>query len=429
MKIPSAESARALTQAVILARLCGRYHDLASYASELLKQRIHFLANPDGSNLQELFIWGLPSSSASSASPVHPASSTLSPALTNAAATWTAVQMDEYLHQHWSPDQLPLNPPSHTTSWEATPIYVKALDTESMHAMVPIGRVDGVTLAVVLVSETTDTAPGSEVCWKYHNMTVFQESDLKSAGWSVMTDNALQTTITPSLALQSEDHVNDNNDRLGEEEDDSDDDYWGQYGDSDEDHDSAVDKNDKEPATAAAVVAAVADPDDTDDEESYWKKYAEQQEQQEEQERKHRLQQQRQGQEQEVEDQTLAANPPAQLNTEQPNPSAIGQVDPTMLSSLLQMLVTQGGAESSTVVPAQDALAAAPASPPGVPAGPNVDTDAYLVAPRTASLSRDETLRSKVLDSLRSAVMQASQAGYAKDEVFSMLDDIYRSSE
>ncbi|KAG0302969.1 hypothetical protein BGZ98_007075, partial [Dissophora globulifera] len=375
------------TQAVILARLCGRYHDLASYASELLKQRIHFLANPDGSNLKELFIWGLPPSSASSTSPVHPASSTLSPALTNTAATWTAVQMDEYLHQHWSPDQLPLNPPSHTTSWEATPIYVKALDTESMHAMVPIGRVDGVTLAVVLVSETTDTAPGSE----------------------------------------SVDHVNDNNDRLGEEEDDSDDDYWGQYGDSDEDHDSAVDKNDKEPVAAAA--AAAADPNDTDDEESYWKKYAEQQEQQEEQERKHRLQQQRQEQEQEVGDQTLAANPPAQLNTEQPNPSAIGQVDPSMLSSLLQMLVTQGGAESSTVVPAQDALAAAPASPPGVPAGPNVDTDAYLVAPRTASLSRDETLRSKVLDSLRSAVMQASQAGYAKDEVFAMLDDIYRSSE
>ncbi|KAF9276779.1 hypothetical protein BGZ68_009764, partial [Mortierella alpina] len=278
------------TQAVLLAWLCHRYHDLASYASESLKQRIHFLAKPDGSNLQDLFIWDPPRSSSSSSS------STTTP-LT--ALSWSSAQIQEYIHRHWSADQSPLNPPHPNSSWDSVPVFCKELDQETLHAMVLIGQQDHATVAVVLAVEEAESqareGDKASSCWRYHNIVVIQESELTADGWLPISEFiALQKPVAcDSLSTVEQEQVN-GSDTAGDEED-SDDDYWGQYNDSEDD--SAAEENATTTATATVAKKNGGDDKDDDDhkdededEDEYWRKYAEQQEQQDRDERKKKMQ-------------------------------------------------------------------------------------------------------------------------------------------
>ncbi|KAF8934240.1 hypothetical protein BGZ58_005833 [Dissophora ornata] len=410
MKIASAESARALTQAVLVARLCGRYHDLGSYASELLKQRIHFLAKPDGSNLKELFIWDLPSSASSSLS----------------TTSWTTVQIDEYIQEHWSADQFPLNAPNHARSWEEADVYYKALDTDTVQAIIPIGHQDGATLVIVLQVETEDSAATEgEACWKYHNMAIVREGDLKAQGWNILLDQTLHPTNDTSPTLPPCTNMEVSGNDVGKEDDngedgaDSDDDYWGQYGDTEEDDSSTEEHVGQDEAVKDLTETTSETTHDEDgDEDEYWRKYAEHQEEQEELERKRKLKQQQHQQAELQELQQKEQNNVVASRTGLPTSSTpIGQVDPTMLSSLLQMLTAEGTVNSS----------------PSGHADPThmhtIPVDASLVTPSTAPLSRDGNSRSDVLSSMRSMVDQATRAGYSKDEVFEMLGSIYNTPE
>ncbi|KAG0212343.1 hypothetical protein BGX28_006487 [Mortierella sp. GBA30] len=275
MLTPSADSARALTQVVLLAWLCKRYHDLATYASEPLKQRVHFLAKSDGSNLQDLFIWDSPLSS-----------SLLPP--------WTSTQIQEYIQQHWSADQFPLNPPDYARSWESIAVYSKQLDPETIHALVPIGRSCDNTISIVLTVETENGSNAS--CWKYHNTMVIAENELQSNGW-IPLDDFTSSKENGSMRESSAAVVKEKTDEEGGEDDndddpdddDPDDDYWGQYGDSEDDSgaDETKDKSktNKDPATTADNGLV------EDSEDEYWRKYAEQQEEQEREERRKKIMQ------------------------------------------------------------------------------------------------------------------------------------------
>ncbi|KAF8962669.1 hypothetical protein BGZ46_001127 [Entomortierella lignicola] len=347
MNTASAESARTLTQAVLLAQLCDRYHDLASYASEPLKQRIHFLARSDGSNLKKLFIWDLLANNNNNNN--------------NNYEEEQEERIENHIQQHWSADQLPLNPPNNAHSWESTVVYYKALDSETVQAIVPIGQLDNATITnkdstsaapnvvvVILLSEVDETGP----CWKYHNMAILEASDLQTGGWNPLTDlpllNNEQVDVKP----------------IKDDDDDSDDDYWGQYGEeenespSDEDS-SQIKAQEVSPETARNLVH---EDDDDEDEDDYWNNYAEQQKKQEEAERKRNLQQQQQDTQTSVSEidvqnmdlqKTLLASLPSIGSSTGPLESTthtIGQLDQTqMLSSLLQMMVTDNDHEIEDV--------------------------------------------------------------------------------
>ncbi|KAF9360500.1 hypothetical protein BGX26_009048 [Mortierella sp. AD094] len=438
METPSAESARALTQAVLLARLCDRYHDLASYASESLKQRIHFLAKSDGSNLKELFIWdlapftSLPSTSAGG---------------TESATVWKPEQIDDYILQHWSADQLPLNPPNNANSWESTTVYYKALDPETVQAMVPIGQLDGVTadrnatptvIAVVLLLEAGETLEDGP-CWKYHNMAVLGLGDLQTNGWSILTDQLLHKGGKVG-GNNNNKALNSNNNNDDDDDDDSDDDYWGQYGD--EEDESPSDENSSQNKAPKVSLDTANDAAHEDDEEDYWKKYAEQQEKQEEVERKRNLQQQQQ-QLHDIEPQDLASEITIQnsdlqktlaslssigsstgISASSTNP--LGQVDQTMLSSLLQMLAAEDVAQPSTSSGSGQEISDDQATQvENKSMSLNQKSNNTTIPMISTSLANDDS----IIDLLRSTVLQATRAGYSKDEVFEMLGGIYESLE
>ncbi|KAF9104034.1 hypothetical protein BGX27_010269 [Mortierella sp. AM989] len=434
MKTPSTESARALTQAVLLACLCDRYHDLASYASEPLKQRIHFLAKSDGSNLKELFIWDLPSatSSATEASPEF-------------VPDWKPTQIEEYIHQQWSADQLPLNPPNNAKSWESTIVYCKTLDVETVQAIVPIGLLDAsaadrhavpTVIAVVLLLEDGP-------CWKYHNMAILKEATLQTDGWNILTDQPLQTIKCKEYDSKRKSKlVGGDIEIVGGEnadtdDDDDDDDYWGQYGD--EEDESPSDENSSQSQAPKVSHDTTSDATHEDDEDYYWKSYAEQQEKQEESERKRAIQQQQQGQQLQQQDiqpqdndlqKILASLSSVDSSTGLSAPTnPPGQVDQIMLSSLLQMLATDDVAQSSTYShEISDDQANGTRS--------RIETAAEKGDDKFQSFDLNETIvktptsrDNSVVDSMRSVVLQATRAGYSKDEVFEMLGSIYENLE
>ncbi|KAF9997662.1 hypothetical protein BGZ65_006748, partial [Modicella reniformis] len=436
------------TQAILVARLSGQYHDLTCYASESLRQRIHYLARPDGSNLKELFTWDLP--------PPSP--------LALPQPSWSVTQLDDYLQGQWSVDeQFPLNPPNFVRSWESIGIYYKALDSETVQAMVPIGRMklggEDVTWVVVLTQEVIprdrEEEEEEEYCWRYHNMTAIRETELGTSGWNVLCNHPMHaeaSLMQESKTCTSQEADENKNNNIEKEKgngdsDDADDDYWGQYGDAGDD------------STAEENASG------EDDEDAYWGKYAQHQEEQEQPERKRNLQQ-----DSPITKDTLA-NEQQRLLTSLASPGpktlpaslqamSVSQMDPIMLSSLLQLLVTEEESienlssssnqsvlahnslihEESTPEKVEGALEGSSCSaltsswplPTGIPlsqglASGNMHScvDMGRMLPSSTVSSRDESSRPEILESLRSIVRQATLAGYSKDEVFEMLGNIY----
>ncbi|KAF9392303.1 hypothetical protein CPB97_002453 [Podila verticillata] len=414
MASPSANAARALTQAAVIALLCRRYHDLATWASDPLKQRIHFLAKADGSNLEDLYIWD--------------------------SQHLTRQQILDFLHQHWSPDHLPLAPPEGSASWESATVYRKKFDQETTQALVPIGHITSTStneeasvLAAVLYAEqnvqdddaTSDTRKQGEngLCWKYHNVVSIQQKDL--AQWELMNDICHVPINNKSLTKSPVDTVQEVEGK--EVDDDSDDDYWGQYGDED----SPSDEEETSPQHSRKHTGGEGD--DEDDEDEYWRKYSLQQEKDEAAETKRKMEQSNSG----------------NVDVAQAQATTLpGQVNSTMLSSLLQMLV-QGGIQQVVAEEIQDMPSPQDELVPTIAATekdqdkseePTTTTTsvAYIETPRSVcSLSADSVADSVPLVSsqanvmisitLEAAVRQATLEGLSKEQVFALLENVYQS--
>ncbi|KAK3843227.1 MAG: hypothetical protein J3R72DRAFT_441102 [Linnemannia gamsii] len=477
MRIPSAEAARASTQAVLLAYLCDRYHDLASYASESLKQRVHFLTKPDGSNLKDLFIWDTPLSTRSLLLGEGEGEQT--------TPCWTPNQIQDYIQQYWSADQFPLHPPNNCNSWETVDVYFKELDQETVQAMVPIGVQDKdgvvITLLVVLTAElvsgdhqdehlassagargaggrtlgaSSATKQGEKSAWKYHDMVAVKTIHWELNGWTILLpehhlkDPQSSSTLSgidsrANVDAQNDEEEKEDKDLKGDEED-SDDDYWGQYGDA-EDESAADETNDKTKHNRDPSGATSETPLDEDaEEELYWRKYSEQQEEQEEIERKKKMEEQQQDP---LQQSSAAAAVVHHLGLQEsskaPTPLP-GQVDPNMLSSLLQSLVMEG---VQNMYPAsfpdldlqqqheqqqqQQDFSVLPPSPlPPHQQTANVPatvTDAAPMLDITSPLPSSNLAQDKLMDSMRSLVADCTRAGYTKDQVFAMMETVYKS--
>ncbi|KAG0035722.1 hypothetical protein BGZ81_000015 [Podila clonocystis] len=407
---PSVHAARALTQAVVIALLCRRYHDLATWASEPLKQRIHFLAKADGSNLEELYIWD---------SPQH----------------LMRQQIFDFLHQHWSPEHLPLAPPEGAAAWEATPVYRKRFDQETIQALVPIGRIasdstneETSILAVVLYAEqdVQDEDESTSVsriqgenglCWKYHNVISIRQSDLAAHQWELMSDICHAPMNKPLTKSP-----NGTQEGRKEDEDDSDDDYWGQYGDEDSPSEGEeVSTQHSRKHTEGEV--------DEDDEDEYWHKYSQQQEKEEAAETKRKMEQ-------------SSSNIPEIATVPTQAPSLPGQVDSTTLSSLLQMLV-QEGVQQAAAEEIQDASSPQDELVPTITATERQEhrseestmatttSTAYLETPSVSSPTAEDLVPSQVKAmvciTLEAAVRQAALEGLSKEQVFALLENVYQS--
>ncbi|KAF9911966.1 hypothetical protein EC991_001413 [Linnemannia zychae] len=435
------------TQAVLQAYLCDRYHDLATYASESLKQRVHFLAKSDGSNLKDLFIWD---TSLSTRSLLLGANSK-GEGLQETTPCWTPSQIQDFIHQRWSADQFPLHPPNNSKSWDAVDVYFKELDQETVQAMVPIGVQDkggeSVTLLVVLTAELVsgdhqDEQPSSSAggvsaikqrettVWKYHDMIAVKAIQWEQNGWTILLPEHYLKEDQSSNALVDKEEKHEEDEDI--EGDDSDDDYWGQYGDA-EDESAADEANDKTKHNQDPSGATSETPLDEDaEEELYWRKYSEQQEEQDEIERKKKMQEQQQQQQQpELVTEAATRHLGLQESSKAPTPLP-GQVDPNMLSSLLQSLVMEGVQQmypaSFSDLDLQQDSSAHPILPDHHQEIANVSTTNAAPTLDTASPLPTLTLaRDKLMDSMRSLVEDCTRAGYAKDQVIAMMEDVYNS--
>ncbi|KAF9159558.1 hypothetical protein DFQ26_006405 [Actinomortierella ambigua] len=118
-------------------------------ATDPLKQRVHFLAMPDRSNLPQLLQWDLPWTSTST--------------LTDCTCLST-FELETYLHKHWSAEQfhLPVPPgltPIYTgltlSTWDdVVPVYVQQTDQETLQAMVLLGQQGHCKVFMILRAET-----------------------------------------------------------------------------------------------------------------------------------------------------------------------------------------------------------------------------------------------------------------------------------
>ncbi|KAF8946198.1 hypothetical protein BGZ47_001086 [Haplosporangium gracile] len=408
------------------------------------------MAKPDGSNLKDLFIWDTPLSIRSLGQ--------------NASPRWTPSQIRDYIHQHWSADQFPLHPPNNCNSWEAVEVYFKELDQETVQAMVPIGvqrdseRKDEITLLVVLTAELDSgdqckdpskgglKIGGEGPVWRYHDMVAVNETNWEQNDWTILLPEYKQPH-EPGESRQSD--GNEEKEGQGDDEDDSDDDYWGQYGDA-EDETAADETNGKSKHNQDPSGATSETPLDEDaEEELYWRKYNEQQEEQDELERKKKMQEPHQ-QHQPLEHPAAAAiaglhHLGPQESSKAPTPLP-GQVDPDMLSSLLQSLVMESVQQmhptSSPELDQQQQDPLAQLSPQHQQHRASIsfpDATSRLNSesplPSARLLQKDNTLHHvgsegsqlKLMESMRSLVADFTQAGYTKDQVFAMMETVYNT--
>ncbi|GJJ68925.1 hypothetical protein EMPS_01271 [Entomortierella parvispora] len=264
---PAIENARVKSRAILDAQLCQNYYDLLSWASEPLKQRVHFLRSADGANLKELLgLWD-PQQSRH-----RDLQETSSP---------TVEQIHQFLHQCTSglSDSL-----SETT----LPVYHRVIEAHLHHVLVPLGRFTPQEyLSVALVTE--DTLDNQDADWKYHGLALSQEHRLVAEGWKLIPETTTATSSSPRLSpLQTHpprpsliygrrpEQIYENDD----DEDDDDDDYWQQYGKPEAASPSAI-----EPSSAAlgfgATTSSLTVEQEVDaEEEEYWRKYTEYQEEQ-----------------------------------------------------------------------------------------------------------------------------------------------------
>ncbi|KAF9975375.1 hypothetical protein BGZ73_000983 [Actinomortierella ambigua] len=115
-------------------------------ATDPLKQRVHFLALPDLSNLSQLLQWDHPSTSASPS-----------------CACLSAFELEDYLHSHWSAEQFHLPVPPGLTpiyngltlsTWDdVVPVYVQRMDRETVQAMVLLGQQRHCKVVMILRAE------------------------------------------------------------------------------------------------------------------------------------------------------------------------------------------------------------------------------------------------------------------------------------
>ncbi|KAG0050090.1 hypothetical protein BGZ83_005142 [Gryganskiella cystojenkinii] len=214
MKSPTADDARAMSSAILKAQLSQNFHDLLSWASEPLKQRVHFLRTEDDSNLEELLgLWDHRH---------HFSSPPCSSFSTNTAKTPTTQKVLEFLQQqHGSP---PCSRPS--------AVYQKQLDANTTQALVPLGDFTVQEFLMVALMSENDLS-GLDPKWKYHGLVVISKQSLSKEGWRVITEN--ESHRWPALGLSSYDSPQPCSTlHLTDEEDDDDDDYWGQYGEPDD---------------------------------------------------------------------------------------------------------------------------------------------------------------------------------------------------
>ncbi|KAF9427487.1 hypothetical protein BGZ76_002323, partial [Entomortierella beljakovae] len=353
------------------------------------------------------------------------------------STAWSSEEIEEFINQHWSADQFPLSPPNNAKSWESVNVYFKALDPETVQAIVPIGQIgivtnDPLVIVIILlleggvgVGEKEGSLQNDLPCWKYHNMSILRESDILLQGWEILTDQALPVPSShefnskhndnPTISRDGlENSYHGNNDDVA---DDDDDDYWGQYGEEESESESDDENPDPSKKTKESDDPISDISHEQDDEESYWKKYAEQQEKQDEAEKKRKQQQQQQQQEQE---QDLELQAPQHMD--QPidlkaileslpsigssgSSTSTGDLDQTMLSSLLGMMTDEAPLLSTL--------------------GHEISNNQVI-----ESRSLDKTPKDDfIVDSLRTVVLQATKAGYSKDRVFEILGNIYESME
>ncbi|KAF9130529.1 hypothetical protein BGW39_002987 [Mortierella sp. 14UC] len=330
--------------------------------------------------------------------------------------------------------------------------------------MVPIGVQDKdgglVTLLVVLTAEldsgdhqdehvspsaggASATKKGERTVWKYHDMVAVKAINWEQNGWTILSpEHYLKEQESSSALVGKEEKDEEHRDA---EEDDSDDDYWGQYGDA-EDESVADETNDKIKHNRDPSGATNETPLDEDaEEELYWRKYSEQQEEQDKIERKKKMQEQQQ--ESSTEE---GAVPHLGLQESSKAPTPLpGQIDPSMLSSLLQSLVMEGvqqmypasfsdldlkqqqqqqyGQQYGKQQLQQDssALSTLPNHHQEVANVPTTDAEPMLDS--TSPLPTSTLERERLVDSMRSLVADCTRAGYTKDQVLVMMEAIYRS--
>ncbi|KAG0046265.1 hypothetical protein BGZ83_008543 [Gryganskiella cystojenkinii] len=351
-------------------------------------------------------------------------------------------------------------------SWETTPVLVKELDQETIQAMVPIGQsTDGSILVMILSSELESENENSVKQiprWKYHNMVAISESVLTSteSDWRPFLENDQYLVPSPTMfvnAITPAGQEDEEQEERASELSDSDDDYWGQYGDTEDE--AAADEG-LEGTTAktqqpgnhlneASTETPNGDEDDEDDE--YWRKYAEQQEEQEAEEKKKKLKEHPQPSSSgfggvpvsagfdSVDLSTSSTQTRIMAEVEDPKLtcSKVGQVDPNMLSSLLQMLSSQGlhqvmsksvqeeqiQKEQELQMPLYGQQTVSSQEPLHLT---DPSTSAY--SPTTTASSTSPSAVSVLETSLRSVVQQATLAGLSKDKVFEVLTEIYAAS-
>lgn len=315
------------------------------------------------------------------------------------------------------------------------PIYRKKLDQETIQALIPIGHIacdssneETSLLAVILYAEQDvqgedETTSGVQkqgengLCWKYHNVVSAQQGDLAAQQWELMSDTChvinKSVTKSPPDSPQEEGKKDD--------EDDSDDDYWGQYGDEES-------PSDEEEASTQHNRKRTEGEDVEDDEDEYWRKYAQQQEKEEAAETKRKM------------EQSSSSNVPEIATAPTQAPPLPGQVDSTMLSSLLQMLVQEGiqqaaAEEIQHTSSAQDELVSTISATEG-------DKDRSEEPNRTACLETPPMRLQSTEDlvnlvpsqgkaivsiTLEAAVRQAALEGLSKEQVFALLENVYQS--
>lgn len=348
-------------------------------------------------------------------------------------------------------------------------MYFKELDQETVQAMVPIGvqrdgetKEDEVTLLVVLtaeldsgdqdkVSSEGEKRPvggnvggltlkqGERTVWRYHDMVAVNKTNWEQNGWTILLPKIHQRqepTSSDQLKGTGTDKQSEGDEEKDEQdgdEEDSDDDYWGQYGDA-EDESAADETNGKSKHNQDPSGAVSETPLDEDaEEELYWRKYSEQQEEQDELERKKKIQEQQQSLEHLPAAEGLHHLGP-QESSKAPTPLP-GQVDPNMLSSLLQSLVMEGVQQmyptsfSEMDQQCQDPLLQQQQHHTTV----DLQVDSVSPLPSATLLLKDNTShpvdsgdpQSNLMDSMRSLVVDFTRAGYTKDQVFAMMESIY----
>ena len=241
--------------------MCHNYFDLLSWASEPLKQRVHFLRSEDGVNLKELLgLWDTQQSWR------HGPSET----------STTIEQIHEFL-------LLCKSGSSDSFNETTFPVCQRQVETNLQQALVPLGRITPQEyLSVALVAE--GTLDKQDPNWKYHGLVLSQEHQLVTEGWRVMTETtSVMSPPARPLTLHGYPFGPSpiyEKDQEQMDDDDDDDDYWQQYGEPEATSPSVTEPSSAPLGFRTTALSSIIEPEVDAEEEEYWRKYAEHQEEQ-----------------------------------------------------------------------------------------------------------------------------------------------------